>query len=193
MTSTIPPSTSSGSSTTLPSSQPAAPETSREIASFDEWQKSGLHKVWTHGGVQVVIRIPDLFTLIQEDAIPETLRGAALREIETGSAVGGNTGETGSGVDWDTVKQAAQLYEHIAYQMIVKPPMTIEQFRTLPAEDRDMLRDLAMRQRNTDARGVRLGVEPLEKWATFRDAHRCAPDCTACEEAQRQLSTVGVL
>jgi len=41
-----------------------------------------------------------------------------------------------------------------------------------------------------DAAGVRIGVEPLDAWATFRDEHGCAPDCQACVTARGRLSSV---
>lgn len=173
---------------------PAPPDGDDDIATAEEWAAAGHHKVWLHSGKRIVIRIPDLFTLIQQDAIPEELRAVALNEIETGSATGAATSpstDAGPSLNWDVVKQAAELYEHIAFHMVFRPEVTLEQFRTFPAEDRDMLRDIAMRRRFTDARGVRLGVEPLDGWARFRHHHRCPEGCEACEAARRDLSSLG--
>ncbi len=176
-----------------PTPDPPAPPIDDEITTADDWAAAGHHKVWTPSGKRILIRIPDLFTLIQEDAIPEHLRGVALSEIETGSPTGAAQADTGNGptLNWDVVKQAAELYEHVSFHMVIRPEITLEQFRRFPAEDRDMLREIAMRQRATDARGVRLGVEPLDRWERFRHWHQCPEGCEACEAAQADLSSLG--
>lgn len=173
--------------------QPSAYEA---ITSVADWEADSHHTIWTHGGKRIVVQIPDLFDLVRADALPEHLRSVAItvvqRELELDTATPAVT-EEGKPTDltWTTIKEAAELFEHLSYGMVVKPELTVEQFRRLPTEDREMLRDIAMRNRNTDAKGVRLGVEPLSRWEQFRSFHRCPEMCPSCQGALDSLSTRG--
>jgi hypothetical protein len=56
-----------------------------------------------------------------------------------------------------------------------------------------MVSEIVQRLRVTDARGVRIGVEPLDRWASFREAHGCPDqDCPGCAQLVRELSSVDV-
>jgi len=68
--------------------------------------------------------------------------------------------------------------------------MTVQGLKGVPEEDLEMLMRIVTGRQSFDAAGVRIGVEPLDAWATFRDEHECAPDCQACVEARRQLSSL---
>lgn len=171
-------------------SRPAAAEP--PVATADEWEADSHHTIWTHGGKRIIVRIPDLFDLVRADALPDKLRAAALSvvqhqvEVDLGSTPAPAEGEK---LTWETIRDATELFEHLAHEMIVEPELDVEQFRRLPTEDREMLRDIAMRNRNTDARGVWLGVEPLSRWEGFRRVHRCPEMCEACQALQAEFST----
>jgi hypothetical protein len=181
--------TGTGISTSGSPPQPsAAPPSGNGVVTADAWEQAGVHTVYMPSGVKVRVRLPDLEAMIREDALPDTLRAAAVRELE-----GGLQPDTAKpeGETWDLVKEVLALYEHVAHSMLVEPTTTPEQFKRLPAEDRQMLREIAMRQRGTDARGVVLGVEPLSRWETFRIAHQCPESCPACDQVLAEFSTVG--
>jgi hypothetical protein len=63
-------------------------------------------------------------------------------------------------------------------------PELVEQY--VPAEDQELLIALAERMRDTDARGVVMGVMPLSRLARFRAAHGCGEDCAACESIRNE-------
>src|SRR2546421_717747 len=44
-------------------------------------------------------------------------------------------------------------------------------------------------ERVVDARGVRLGVETIDRWELWRLTHGCAEECESCKELIDQLST----
>jgi hypothetical protein len=59
-----------------------------------------------------------------------------------------------------------------------------------PAPDAEWLGAVMLREQEYDARGVRLGIEPLDSWARFRLFHDCAAACSACAALQDDFSSV---
>jgi hypothetical protein len=146
--------------------------------------------------MQVKVRFPDLAILIEGDALPEKLRMVAM-EMWAGGApqiVNENAGEDGKPgkpeLNVQVVKDLAALRRHLAAMCLVEPAMDADELLTagVPAEDIDMLGQIAMRERDTDAVGKRLGVEPLSRWDTWRQEHGCGDDCPSCDNV---LSTFG--
>lgn len=142
----------------------------------------------------VKVRIPDLAAMLAMGQIPEHLRQVALLSAfkeEGDPPLALQKHDDGSPVLTDDVaKGFYDLKSHIIVATVVEPALTQAEASEIPVEDRDMLYAIAMRERDTDALGVRLGVEPLSRWATFRGKHGCPPDCPACNEAVGELSTV---
>jgi len=80
--------------------------------------------------------------------------------------------------------------EHGAWQRV---ELTIEDTYTdIPEDDLAMVAEIAQRLRARDARGVRIGVEPLDRWAAFRDLHECGEDCPGCQGIVELFSTADV-
>jgi len=142
----------------------------------------------------VTVRIPDLSAMLAMGEIPDRLRHAALLQAfkdEKDPPLALQTNDDGSPVlDHELVKGFYDLRGHIISKTLVDPVLSQEDVLELPVEDRDLIYAIAMRERDTDARGVRLGVEPLSKWERFRHFHRCPADCPDCAETLRELSTV---
>jgi hypothetical protein len=60
----------------------------------------------------------------------------------------------------------------------------------LPEDDLGMIAEIAQRLRAYDARGVRIGVESLDRWDAFREAHDCPDtDCPGCSKLLEQFSS----
>lgn len=58
----------------------------------------------------------------------------------------------------------------------------------LPADYRWFV-SIAMGEEDRDGEGrLMWGREPLSRWATFREEHRCGPDCAACRRVQDAVS-----
>ncbi|HXG70659.1 MAG TPA: hypothetical protein VNJ04_08625 [Gemmatimonadaceae bacterium] len=158
-----------------------------------EWAKKAVHRITLDSGMEVDVRLPDLAILIEGDALPDRLRGVAAQMWSEGSAAAvTKLDEDGKPqIDVEVVKGLAQLRRHMAAICLVDPAMTADELSSagIPAEDIDLLASIAMRERDTDARGVKLGVMPLSRFDTWRQSHGCADDCEACNNVVSAFST----
>ncbi len=160
------------------------------------WAKRSLHTIGLPSGQQVKVKIPNLAQVLRDDALPNRLKAAAAQQlmasidpVATGEAMRSASDEERIAM----VTDAQDLYLHVAAGMLVEPEgVTTEDFTdgSLPYEDAELLIAIAQRERDTDARGVRLGVEPLSRWEAFRREHGCSEDCPACEALRRAFSSV---
>ena len=94
---------------------------------------------------------------------------------------------------------ASDYFLHIIRLVVVEPDFgsveTIEELDSIlmPA-DFQFLIEISQRERDTDALGRQLwGAEPLARWEPFRQFHRCAPDCAACDALQRGVPVADFL
>lgn len=174
------------------------PESGNGVTSVAEWKRRAVHEVTLFSGARVVMRFPNLAFMLEKDAVPSRLLEAALRELTTPGAIPvkeQEEGETGDGsikFDQDMIKQMSELARWLVLQSVVSPKLTPEDLDPetgIPSEDVDLLISLARRERDRDARGVKLGVEPLERFATFREEHECAEGCEACSRVVARFST----
>ena len=183
----------------------------KRIATKAQLSRLGVHTIRLHSGDFVKIRIPDLSTLVAVDAVPQQLRKIALSRVMdeiTGSAEGAlteeaiseNGGKTPEQMEKDAelIRETVHLHIWLVAQMFVEPAYTFEELLpdsdvALPQEDMVMLIRIALRERNTDAAGVRLGVARIDPQAvTFRTKHGCGEDCEGCLEALEEHSTLGL-
>ncbi|MEK6252798.1 MAG: hypothetical protein AABM43_12885 [Actinomycetota bacterium] len=168
----------------------------------DAWEALGVHTVTLPSGAVVKIRIPDLSLLIAGDALPEQLRGAALEEL-LGSLSQVDVSDDAAAAqviqkvasDASGLNTLVDLYRWLVTETVIEPELTEEDLkdRKLPTEDLTMLVEFAGRRRNVDARGVTLGIEPIERWDTFRQMHGCAEECEACTAVIGEFSTTQLL
>lgn len=164
------------------------------VTSKSAWQKLTKHHVTCPSGAVVRIRIPNLASLVAMDAVPEQLKGAALREIAQ-ELVGSLQAVADGGasevkLSEEDVKALYELNEWMLCWSLIEPEITPADLPELPEEDLEMLVQIVSRERDVDARGVRLGVEPLSRLERFRHHHECPPGCEACEAALRDLSEI---
>lgn len=185
------------------------PPASKTLA---DWSNRGHHKITCPTGFQPTIRFPDLAALVRNDALPEQLLNVALREIigsnEDGKRLADQIrrGELKEATTF--VHELIDLQRYLAVEAIVDPPVTMEDVEQgkVPPEDLEMIREIAMRERDTDARGRIIGVLPLDAFTTFRDAHRTGDEegdplaghpaglvesCPSCQSFVFELSTLG--
>jgi hypothetical protein len=150
----------------------------------------------------VDIRLPDLGALVAGERVPDHLRTAAVQkllgEINPSAVDEGETaGQSQAKQLEETLPLALQFNDWVVSEMLVDPVMSMQDLAMdsdtrPPEEDMEMLVQIAMRERDRDARGVRLGVEPLSRMERFRHWHKCPPDCPACVEYGREVSTRGL-
>lgn len=175
------------------------------VTTRDSWVKRGIHTVHLPSGAKVQIKFPDLSRLIRSNLLPEGLRAAALRqafddlEMPAPADATPMTEEQRKTQIEERFKMAQELVELVDFlllEMMVEPKLTREEVGEIPGEDRDMLAAIAQRERSVDARGVRLGVAPLEAFHEFREFHGCDEHgdagCPSCKALQQRFSSVDV-
>lgn len=173
--------------------------------SLAAWKKRREHHVTLDSGAEVDILFQDLGKLIQGDAVPKELTQIALQQsLAPGEAVRRIFEQVEKGDTEETLKLAKQLDDldkWMVSESVVKPKLTREDVDELPPGDVEMLCDIIGRRRKTDAKGVFLGVVPLDLFTTFRDLHQgdentghpfgLDSDCGACRAGVELLSDLG--
>lgn len=186
--------------TTDTPSAPSRPEISKQA-----WAQLAVHTITCPTGAVVRIRIPDLAMLLAGDAVPDHLRATALELIMAEirgpqpAAVPAETqltepDEQRQQRDLETIKEVSELHLWLIAQMLLEPAYTADELREgahtrPPSEDMFFLTQIARRERDTDARGVKLGVDRLSRWERFRHHHGCPEGCEACSLTVQDFSS----
>lgn len=170
----------------------------------DVWRQKAVHTVTTPSGAVLHIRVPGIATLLENGDLPDHLIGLALLDIQhpkgAASALREMLDEL---VDEDRhAKVVAEIRKFGEYQRrivaaaLIEPKLSYEEIAAgdLPEGDLAMVADIVQRLAGTDARGVRIGVEPLDKWARFHQLHGLPEDgeCDGCARIVVELSSVDV-
>lgn len=180
-------------------------------AKLRSWRGRSLHTIGLPSGQMVRIRVPGIATLIEEGELPEDLVDIALEEL---THDGGATGAIAAEVQDPTVgrdRVLRRLAELGRFQRALVRASVVEVEQdgefipvelseedvagdaALPEADLAMIAEIVQRLRGYDARGVRIGVEPLDRWEAFREAHGCPDeDCEGCRKVLEQFSSTGV-
>lgn len=93
------------------------------------------------------------------------------------------------------VTRLREYQAHLVSAALVDPALTVEEVLSgeFPEDDLSMIAEIVQRLRAFDARGVRIGVEPLDRWARFHQEHGLdAEGCEHCERLAREFSSVDV-
>lgn len=144
---------------------------------LSSWKKTGVIRgVTLPSGTIVDLRPLSLETHLTFGRTPDALRVIAISDVR---AKLGNR-------DISNEERADALAQHVAHQrpllveMIVSPEVTEDDLAELPEQDIEWLIAFSNRAVTEDAAGRALGVEPLNRWATFRHEHGCEDGCEAC-------------
>jgi len=186
-----------------PRKEPQQPSEEAWAGSAGAWKKrGGPHRITLPSGQRVLARVLGLSQLARLEGLPEDLTDAVVMHVvnlEHGglpAAIGAELSKAGHG-DEQAAEKANQyiadfgrLTKHLVAEALVEPELTVADLDEVPEEDLEMLMRIVTGRQTFDAAGVRIGVEPLDAWATFRDEHQCPPDCEACVTARGRLSTV---
>jgi hypothetical protein len=160
-----------------------------------EWKRRGTYPVACPSGIEVTVRIPDVSELAVDESLPDHLRAFALKatmgELEQDlERQDGESDEARVGRQIDTIRELQTFKRAVVSRMIVADPQpTADDLDGVPHDDLDMLYAIAMRERETDALGRWVGVEPLRRFERFRSLHDCPPRCPSCEEVRLEFST----
>ena len=190
--------------------------TETSSASLSAWQARSVHQLTLPSGQVVRIRIPGISTLLEHGDLPDHLFDIAFAELTDTITIQGIDGLNlipGS-IQWvakadskenrlERVRAYGEFLRHLVAAALVEPELTFDQVTeavmeaTLPEDDLSMISEIVQRLRFRDARGVRIGVEPLDRWASFREGHRgisCTgdEDCDGCRKVIDQFSSIDV-
>lgn len=124
------------------------------------WKKNKVHTITLPSGSVVKMQIPDLPTLIKTEVIPNELVDVAIAVAKDDKEVTRD----------DIIKQA-DFYNRLASIAVVEPKVTEEDFASgsLPFEDKELIVEIATRQRDIDAIGHHIGgLEKVRDWRSFR-------------------------
>jgi hypothetical protein len=184
--------------------------TTKKTTSNPPWkqQARAWHQVTPPSGMDgMELRIPSLTVLIRNEAVPERLRAIALKSAAHPAALRGvmadelraAEGQPDEEIvqDDSALKQAIEDVVDIQKRLIVESVRVGGTMLTLddlddpdfPAPDAEWLGGVMLREIDYDARGVRLGIEPLEAFSRFRHFHDCSEGCGACAALQDEFSS----
>lgn len=169
----------------------------------DVWRQKAIHTVTGHTGAVAKIRLPGIGTILAAGDFPTHLVGLALLDIShpRGAAaalqemIDEVTDETKREQLLGEVKRLREYQAHLVSAALVEPALTVDEVLSgdYPEDDLSMIAEIVQRLRAFDARGVRIGVEPLDRWERFHHEHGLdAEDCEHCRSLSRSLSSVDV-
>lgn len=135
----------------------------RKRVSADQWAGPiAEHEIVLPSGAAVLIRIPDLPALIESGEFPQHLLDAAL----------GVANKPNAKPTKDLIVQQREFTDALVKATVLDPPITdamLDHKTGIPFEDKEMLVDIATRQRDLDAEGTHIGgLETSDKWRKFR-------------------------
>jgi 7-cyano-7-deazaguanine synthase in queuosine biosynthesis len=169
---------------------------------LDVW-RNRLHTVTCPSGQRLRIRIPGVETILQHGDLPDELVEIAILESthEGGAATAIAEEIPTLGRD----EKVKRLAEYAAFQRElvrasiaqvdvggewVNVSVSRDDLSSVPDADVEMIAMIALRLRGTDARGVTIGVEPIDRWARFHETHGLDPaSCEKCEAFLEGLSS----
>ena len=135
-----------------------------QAVSAAAWKKAATHPVLLHSGVTVEIKIPDLPQLIEADVIPQNLLDAALEVAGAVSRSGSPEAPTK-----DLIVKEGQFKNVLTRLTVVNPKLSEDDVQDIPTEDKEIIVEIATRQRDVDAEGNHIsGLDKSEKFRKFR-------------------------
>lgn len=172
------------------------------------WKKrAGPHNVTLASGQKVTLRVFGPGELILRDAMPDmrdVVTLAVLKDLQLDAAVGIAKSALELATNGDEAEQRQKFQERLRAEhqrnkllvsrALVEPQLTPEELDEVPWEDVEELVRICTGKQAFDARGVRVGVERIDSWATFQGWHRDGPclgeDCPRCAGALGDLSSL---
>lgn len=184
----------------------AVPRTTRQQTEWagtaEEWKRrAGPHQVTLGSGQRVTFKILSLRTLVDLDALPGDLNEAVTLHIANLDRGGLGTviaEHTAKGISdpaeaeraRELLRDLGRLTRHLVVESLVEPALTVDELDEIPEADLEELMLLCTGRKAFDSMGVRIGVEPINTLARFRDRHECPPDCAACAQILDDLSSL---
>jgi hypothetical protein len=186
----------------MPTKTAKPPTPEAWAGSAGSWKKrGGPHQITLPSGQRVLARVLGLSSLARLDGLPDDLVDAVVLHVVNAER-GGLPAVIGAEIanangDEKAQEQAAKhiaefgrLTKYLVAEALVEPKLTVDDLDDVPEEDLEMLMRIVTGRQSFDAVGVRIGVEPLDAWETWRSKHGCPDDCPHCEDARSALSSI---
>jgi hypothetical protein len=125
-----------------------------------QWKKAKTHTITLPSASVVEIEIPDLPALVKAGQIPNELVDMAIKVAQGKKEV-----------TREDIVQQADFYNKLCAISVKSPVVSEEDFANggIPFEDKEMIVELATRQRDIDAVGHHIaGLESVKEWRNFR-------------------------
>jgi hypothetical protein len=138
---------------------PTAVDTAKPT-SLAQWKKNKTHTITLPSATVVEIEVPDLPGLVKTGQIPNELVDMAIK-VAAGKRE----------VTREDIVQQADFFNKLCVLTVKSPAVTEEDFASgaIPFEDKEMLVEIATRQRDLDAVGHHIaGLESVKEWRNFR-------------------------
>lgn len=138
-----------------------------KVASLAKWKAAKSHTITLPSNTVIEIEIPDLPNLVKTGTIPNELIDVAIGVAQ------------GKKITKQDIEQQADFYNKLCAITVKSPAVTEEDFAAgvIPFEDKEMIVEIATRQRDLDAVGHHLaGLEKVKDWRTFRGLSLGYPD-----------------
>ena len=134
----------------------------RKRTTADTWGQQAEHEIVLPSGATVLIRIPDLPAMIEAGEFPQHLIDAAL----------GVAAKPHAKPTKEMIVQQREFTDALVKTTVLDPPVTdamLDHKKGIPFEDKEMIVEIATRQRDLDAEGNHIGgLEKSDKWRKFR-------------------------
>lgn len=141
------------------SEAPAA--TKPKVTSASAWSKSKRHYVTLPSSAVVAMEIPDLPALVSSGKLPNELIDVAVKTASGGQQSDETTREA--------IEQMPEFYRFLVKLSVKEPPVDDALYDELPTEDKEMIVEIATRQRDIDAVYDHIGgLHTSKRWRTFR-------------------------
>jgi len=182
-------------------------------ASLSAWQARSIHTITCPSGQRLRIRVPGIATILEHGDLPDDLIEIALLELSSENGAAGQLGvelaEAGANGKraeiLERIKRFGAFQRELVRAAVVavetkggrwqEVHLSVEDVASdaLPEDDLALVAEIVQRLRSHDARGVKIGVESIDRWASFREAHSC-PDsgCEGCQKLIDELSSLDV-
>jgi hypothetical protein len=144
----------------------------RQVATKAGWKRNAVHTIVLHSGTVVKVRIPDLAKMIEVGTIPQNLMDSALG-MASNPSMADKPGR-------ELMATQREFTDLVTLHTVVEPKLTEEDVADIPYEDKEMLVEIATRNRNLDAEGSHIsGLDKSEKYRRF---HRIGEFSTPVED-----------
>ena len=169
----------------------------------DVWRERSVHTVTGPSGSVMRMRIPGIGTVLATGGLPTYLVRLALLDLShpegAASALKQMLDDVMDDEQRDSILgETVRLREyqaHLVAAALIEPALRPEEVLSgdFPEDDLAMIAEIVQRTRAFDALGVRIGVEPLDRWARFHQEHGLdGEDCEHCRSVQQAFSSIDV-